>query len=321
MMATRHINRSAVRKAMIHDIAIEILEEIYAGISDGSIENYPKFSMRLGQDPQKLQFINSMPAYLPLKGYVGIKWASVSPDNSTKGMPTAMGMIVLNDPDNGYPLAVMDGGYINSWRTGITTGMCAYYAADRNSRVLTVIGPGENNFHALEYLLPRMPRLTTVHVIGRNRERTRRFARQFAERYRPIAFPVADSPAVLSSSDIILVSTSSRQGLLDGVRLKEGACVVGANGFLDLGTRFLGQIDLIVYDQRRAALKRLGEPGSVDLSLFDSVELGEAIAQGGIRRRKQRVLAVPVGLAVIDLAIAAHVYEHAANEHAFDYQS
>jgi len=52
VMATRHINRSAVRKAMIHDIAIEILEEIYAGISDGSIENYPKFSMRLGQDPQ-----------------------------------------------------------------------------------------------------------------------------------------------------------------------------------------------------------------------------------------------------------------------------
>jgi len=173
----------------------------------------------------------------------------------------------------------------------------------------------------LEYLLQRMPRLTTVHVVGRRRDRAKRFARQFAERYRPIDFPVAEDAAVLSASDIILVSTQARQGLLDGVRLKEGACVVGANGFLDLGTRVLGQIDLIVYDQRRAALKRLGETESVDLSLFDSIELGEAIAQGGIRRRKQRILALPMGLAVIDLAIAAHVYENAANEHVFDYQS
>ena len=321
MMATRHINRSAVRKAMIHDMAIEIVEEIYAGVSAGSIESHPKVSLRLGRDPRKLQCMNSMPAYLPLKGYAGIKWLSINSDNSIHGMPTVMGMIVLNDPDNGYPLAVMDGGYISSWRTGITTGMCAYYCADRESRVLSVVGPGENNFHALEYLLPRMPRLTTVHVLGRRRDRARRFARQFAERYRPIAFPVAEDTAVLAASDIILVSTNARQGLLDGVRLKEGACVVGANGFLDLGTRVLGQIDLIVYDQRRAALKRLGELESVDLSLFDSIELGEAIAQGGIRRPKQRILAVPMGLAVIDLAIAAHVYENAANEHVFDYQS
>jgi len=321
MMATRHINRSAVRKAMIHDMAIEILEEIYAGVSDGSIENHPKFSLRLGRDPRKLQFINSMPAYLPLKGYAGIKWVSMNSENSLRDMPAVMGMIVLNDPDSGYPLAVMDGGFISSWRTGMTAGMCAYYFADRDSRVLSVIGPGENNFHALEYLLPRMPRLTTVHIIGQRRERTRRFARQFAERFRPIAFPVADDVSVLAASDIVLVSTHTRQSLLDGVRLKEGACVVGTNGFLDLGTRFLSQIDLIVYDQRRAVLKRLGELGSVDLSLFDSIELGEAIAQGGVRRRKQRILAIPVGLAVIDLAIAAHVYENAANEYAFDYQS
>lgn len=306
---------------MIHDMAIEILEEIYAGVSGGNIENHPKFSLRLSGDPRKLQYLNSMPAYLPVKGYAGIKWASVNSENSMHGMPTVMGMIILNDPDNGYPLAVMDGGYISSWRTGVTTGMCAYYFADRTSQVLTVIGPGENNFHALEYLLPRMPRLTTVHVIGRRRERATRFARQFAERYRPIAFRVADDASVLAGSDIILVSTNARQSLLDEVRLKEGVCVVGANGFVDLGTRFLGQIDLIVYDQRRAALKRLAEWGTVDLSLFDSVELGEAIAQGGVHRRKQRILAVPVGLAVIDLAIAAHVYENAANEHAFDYQS
>ena len=152
-MATRHINRSAVRKAMIHDMAIEILEEIYAGVSGGNIENHPKFSLRLSGDPRKLQYLNSMPAYLPVKGYAGIKWASVNSENSMHGMPTVMGMIILNDPDNGYPLAVMDGGYISSWRTGVTTGMCAYYFADRTSQVLTVIGPGENNFHALEYLL------------------------------------------------------------------------------------------------------------------------------------------------------------------------
>jgi len=320
-MATRHINRSAVRKAMIHDMAIEILEEIYTGVSGGNIENHPKFSLHLSGDPDKLQYLNSMPAYLPMKGYAGIKWGGVHSDNSIRGMPTVMGMIILNDPDSGYPLAVMDGGYISSWRTGITTGMCAYYFADRASQVLTVIGPGENNFHALEYLLPRMPRLTTVHVIGRKLECARGFVRQFAERYRPIAFRVAEDASVLTGSDIILVSTHARQGLLDEVRLKEGACVVGANGFLDLGTRFLGQIDLIVYDQRRAALKRLVELGAADLSLFDSIELGEAIVQGGVRRRKQRVLAVPAGLAVIDLAIAAHVYENAANEHAFDYQS
>jgi len=62
----------------------------------------------------------------------GIKWIPSNPENPRKrGMPRASAIIILNDPETGYPLAVMDGTVISAARTGAATGVGAKYLMAR----------------------------------------------------------------------------------------------------------------------------------------------------------------------------------------------
>jgi ornithine cyclodeaminase len=64
----------------------------------------------------------------------GIKWIPSNPENPRKrGMPRASAIIILNDDETGYPLAVMDGTIISAARTGAATGVGAKYLAKRDS--------------------------------------------------------------------------------------------------------------------------------------------------------------------------------------------
>ncbi|MDA8486507.1 ornithine cyclodeaminase family protein [Pseudomonas resinovorans] len=320
-LTTKHFNQTAVRTIISARDLSPLLLEIYAAVSAGELENHPKFSLPIAASSTCLSFFNSMPAYLPRKRYAGIKWVSVKSENAQLNLPTVMGTIILNDPETGYPLAIMDGTWLSSWRTGVTAGMCAEYFSPTDSQVMTVIGPGANSAHALNYLLPKLPALQKVNVIGRTPVRTESFIEQFATPFPDTAFTQTDIATACAESDIVLVSTNAREPLLNGISFKAGACIVGANGFLDLGTDILEQVDLLVFDQRTTAMKRLQELSGVDLANRVNTELGEAVNRGYRHDKTRRVLAVPAGMAVIDLALAAHVYENASEGVLFDYQA
>ena len=88
--------------------AISIVEEVLREHGLKQFENPPK----PGIHPLSDAFIHAMPAYLPRKKAGGMKWVSGFPSNYEYGLPTIMGLIVLNDVNTGQPLVVMDGGYI-----------------------------------------------------------------------------------------------------------------------------------------------------------------------------------------------------------------
>jgi len=55
----------------------------------------------------------------------GMKWVSSYPGNRLRGLPNINGLIVLNDPETGLPLAVMDATWITAKRTGAATAIAA----------------------------------------------------------------------------------------------------------------------------------------------------------------------------------------------------
>ena len=60
----------------------------------------------------------------------GIKWIGSKHDNpSARGIPRASAVIVLNDPETHFPVAIMEGGEISGMRTaGVTVLACEYLA-------------------------------------------------------------------------------------------------------------------------------------------------------------------------------------------------
>src|SRR5207245_11739821 len=85
-------------------------------------------------------FYGMMPALTP-EG-LGQKIVTFYPPNAKRGIATHMALIVLNDPQTGAPLAVMDGRLITEMRTAAVSAAATKLLAPKNSSVLAILGSG-----------------------------------------------------------------------------------------------------------------------------------------------------------------------------------
>lgn len=85
----------------------------------------------------------AMPAYLGGKYHlVGQKWYGSNGRNISKGLPRSILMVTLNDVETGAPLAYMSANLLSAMRTGAMPGLCAKHLANKNPRVVSLVGPG-----------------------------------------------------------------------------------------------------------------------------------------------------------------------------------
>src|SRR5262249_61960378 len=61
--------------------------------------------------------------------HMGIKLASVFPENEAKGLASVQGLYVLFDGSNGLPLAAIDGAALTLWKTAANSALAATYLA------------------------------------------------------------------------------------------------------------------------------------------------------------------------------------------------
>jgi len=74
--------------------------------------------------------------------HMGIKLASVFPENDAKGLASVQGLYVLFDGSNGLPLAAIDGAVLTLWKTAANSALAATYLARTDARTLLVVGAG-----------------------------------------------------------------------------------------------------------------------------------------------------------------------------------
>ena len=81
----------------------------------------------LDMDERKRGRGNAMPGYVGGDYHAfGIKWIAGFPGNPARfGLPRGTGLTILNDAENGLPLAVMDCTLLSAMRTGAVTGVGA----------------------------------------------------------------------------------------------------------------------------------------------------------------------------------------------------
>lgn len=80
-------------------------------------------------------FANAMPAAYPERNLLGCKWISVVPDNPLRGLPTASGVMVVNDGTTGMPRALLPAAELTAVRTAAVTGACIRALADDDGPV------------------------------------------------------------------------------------------------------------------------------------------------------------------------------------------
>lgn len=109
----------------------------------------------------------AMPAYLGGRFHIaGQKYYGSNSHNSSLGLPRSILMVTLSDVDTGAPKAIMSANLLSAMRTGAMPAMAATYLANKDSEVLSLIGPGVINKCALMCYMEVLPNIKTIKLRG-----------------------------------------------------------------------------------------------------------------------------------------------------------
>jgi len=246
-------------------------------------------------------FYGMMPALTP-EG-LGQKIVTFYPPNAEKNLPTHMATILLNDPQTGAPLAVMDGRLITEMRTAAVSAAATKLLAPKDAKVLAILGSGVQARSHIEAL--RLVRqFQKIRVWSPNKSHAEQFAREMGAQ----AMSAEDA---IRDADVIVTATSSKTPVLHGTWLKSG-CHVNAVGACRPDWRELdddAMRNVVFVDSREAAMKESGDVILSRVKIY--AELGEAFAGKVPPRANETTIFKSLGMAVEDVAAALLVYRSA----------
>lgn len=261
--------------------------------------------------------IMTMPSYVGGDVDVaGMKWIPSMPDNPKKlGMPRASAIIILSDPNNGFPLAIMDGTIVSAMRTGAATGVAAKYLANPDSSVVGIIGAGvQSRTQLMAIKSVFKEKIEKIKVFDLNEEKTVKFCEEMTEQLRTNVVKASNAEEAIRDSDIVVTATMSTFPYVKGEWLKEGA-FHSEISFWDTAPEEIVHYDKVVVDDYGQV-----EHHGVDVSYravkegyisLDRVfELGDIILKRipGRESEKERILFNPIGMSIHDVSEAYRVY-------------
>jgi alanine dehydrogenase len=229
---------------------------------------------------------------------------------------------MLFDPETGELLSVMQSDKLGQLRTGAASGIATKHLAREDANSLGIYGAGWQAEAQLEAIAD-VRKLNRIVVYSRTEESRKDFAERMSERL-GLEIETTHAPEEPATQDIVVTMTSSKEPVLHGEWLKEGAHVNAAgSNFLfkrEIDREVAKRASLVVVDSREELGLEAGnllqalETGAV---LPEAVrELGQIVASqvSGRRRPEDITLFASQGLAIQDLAAARLVYDRAREE-------
>ncbi|MGR3176777.1 MAG: ornithine cyclodeaminase family protein [Candidatus Anammoxibacter sp.] len=289
---------------------INALDDMFKEKGAGNTEMPPKPGIHPGGD----SFIHAMPAYIPKTGAAGIKWVAGYPENIKKNLPYVTGLMILNDPNTGLPLSVMDCTWITAKRTGAATAVAAKYLARGNSETVGIVAcgvQGRSNLEALSCIF----KINKAYAYDISYDRATAYAKEMEELLEIEIEPVKNLKDAVSGHDLVVTSgpiLKNPDPMIEPGWLDEGAfaCPLDFDSYWK-GTAFAQADKLATDDKAQLDFYRgVGYFGDTPVPYAD---IGE-IAAGNLPGRQsdnERIISVHLGLALEDVTAALIIYKRA----------
>jgi alanine dehydrogenase len=306
------LSQEEVRELLDLDELVDALAAAHEELSAGAASMPPRIAAVV-QEREGL--LGVMPSYLPATG-LACKLVTLFPHNRDR--ETHQAVICVFDPENGTPLALMDGTFITATRTAAGSALATRLLAREDANVLALIGTGvQARSHARA--LPRVRAFTEIRVAGRDRARAEVLAAEIGA----AAHAVDSFEEAIRGADVVAATTHSKEPVVRREWLSPGVHVnsVGLNpNGREVDEQTVADAVLVV-ESRESALAP-PPAGAPELAGLDPArvhaELGELVAgsKPGRTSQDQITLYKSVGVAVQDAAAAALVLAAAQNRSA-----
>jgi ornithine cyclodeaminase/alanine dehydrogenase len=262
-----------------------------------------------------------MPAYLRKMNALACKVVTVYKGNPTKhNLPTTIGKVLLQNPETGEVICVMDAGYLTAVRTGAVSGLATRCLARKDEgQVVAIFGAGVQAQMQL-WGVCEARKISKAMVYDVMPGAAARFATELSKKLNTPVEAV-ERPESLLEADIICTATSSVSPIFDGRSVKEGTHInaIGSHspGARELDTAIIGR-SLLIADSREACLNESGDimipikEGTITAGHIYA-ELGDVVTgrKAGRTSGKQITIFKSNGLAIQDVAAAKLVYDKA----------
>ena len=286
---------------------IGALEKMFNEKGNGRVEMPPKPGIHTRPDA----FIHAMPAYIPAMESAGMKWVSGYPDNQKKGLPYITGLLILNDAETGIPTAVMDCTWITAMRTGAATAVAAKYLARKDSSTVGILAcgvQGRSNLEALACLFDT----TEVKAYDIYPKVAEEFAKDMAKKLQLDIKIVKEPYQAVKGLDIVVTSApilKKPTPVIEVNWLAEGAFASSVDFDSFWQGRALQQADKLATDDI-GQMNYYRKVGYFKETPVPYADLGEIVAgkKPGRQSDSERTIAINLGLALDDMAIAPLVY-------------
>ena len=289
---------------------IDLLEKAFMEKGQGKVEMPPKPGIHTMPDA----FIHAMPAYIPSMRSAGIKWVSGYPENFKRGLPYITGLLVLNDVETGIPYAVMDCAWITAYRTGAASALAAKYLARPESETVGILAcgvQGRTNLEALAALFP-LKRAYAYDVVAAAQAR---YVDEMSARLGLEVVGVREPRQAVAESDLVVTSGPILKHPTPAIErdwLRPGAFGSAVDFDSYWKPEALAQIDKLSTDDH-AQFRYYREAGYFQHTPQPYADLGELVAglKPGRERADERTMAMNLGLALDDMAVAPEIYRRA----------
>ncbi|MDX6443975.1 MAG: hypothetical protein QOH71_1049 [Blastocatellia bacterium] len=255
----------------------------------------------------------------------GLKAICVFPGNAAIGKDAHQGGVLLFDGTNGEPLALINASAITAIRTAAVSALATRLLAREDSGDLAIIGAGVQarpHLIAISCVRP----LKKIRVASRSFESAHRFASEMQPQFPTRIEPVETVEAAVRGADIIVTATTSWEPVVRREWISPGAHINAIGTYSpkarELDTATIAAASLFV-DRRESALNEAGDyliPASESAIGPEHIraDLGEVLigAHSGRTSPEEITVFKSLGLALEDLAAAAHVYEKARKTNA-----
>ncbi|WP_338727419.1 ornithine cyclodeaminase family protein [Haladaptatus sp. DJG-WS-42] len=319
---TRIISGADVRDLLELADVLSVVEDALLKQGRGEVERPERPHFPVGQqldatNPDKpLGTGLVMPAYIHGSEYFATKLVSVHPENKRRGLPTIHAQIAVNEAETGLPVAYMDGSTITAARTSCIGGLAARELCNEPIS-LAVIGAGTQSRWQIR-AVTTAANVESVTLYDHNPPMLAEAVRELdAELDVPIE--TAESPEdAISGATLVITATTSTEPVFSGDHLAPGTTVVGIGAYTgemqELDAQTIEGASKVFADVPEEVAE-IGDILESSLSEDDLIPFSDLLTGNAMRETaEERIVVESVGSAVMDAAVAGHIYDRAVTE-------
>jgi ornithine cyclodeaminase/alanine dehydrogenase-like protein (mu-crystallin family) len=323
------ISRREVEELLTPAACFERCLETFRWVGEGLVDQVNPINLFIhDRDVPEPPFghgvVQAFPALIRPLGRAAVKWLASFRRNPARGLPSISAVDLLTDIETGMPLAVIDGTSVTNMRTGGHAAVGARFLARPDSRVVAVIGCGNEGRTHLELLNAIFP-LEEVRVFDVAPETMDHFSVEMGDRTGLAIRPSRSVEEAVEGADIVCVVTTASEPVLWERSVGPGTHVCATTGFRDVDKACARAFDKWVVGWYGRDLEWIEGP---EVGRFGGLEPGD-LGKGDIyadlateivlERRpgrqgaEERTIMTHMGMPALDAAVASLVYDLAVS--------